>query len=76
MENNIIYRPPTSSILQELQEVQMQSYAQRRGNLTHYVSTLHIPNAEDKDAGRYQCIISNEYGSAYSSRANINVYGK
>lgn len=57
-------------------DVQMVNYAQRRGNLTHYVSTLHITNADDTDAGRYHCIISNEYGSAYSSRANINVYGK
>ncbi|KAH3881286.1 hypothetical protein DPMN_005211, partial [Dreissena polymorpha] len=57
-----------------LTNVKTEDTAQRSGNLTHYVSRLHILDARDTDAARYQCVISNEYGSAYSKRANINVY--
>ena len=53
----------------------MENYARHHGNLTHYSSSLHLINARDEDAGKYQCIISNEFGSAYSKRSNVNVYG-
>ncbi|XP_045167054.2 leucine-rich repeats and immunoglobulin-like domains protein 2 [Mercenaria mercenaria] len=57
-----------------LSDVKTEDYAVRSGNLTHYTSKLHISNAQDVDAGKYHCVISNDYGSAYSKRANINVY--
>lgn len=52
----------------------VESYARHQGNLTHYTSRLYLINAKDSDAGKYQCIISNEFGSAYSKRSNVNVY--
>ena len=63
-------------LLQFLEGNNMESYAVHQGDLTHYTSRLHLINARDEDAGKYQCIISNEFGSAYSRKSNVNVYGK
>ncbi|WAR25980.1 LRIG3-like protein [Mya arenaria] len=38
-----------------LTDAKTEDTAQRSGNLTHYVSKLHIFDAKDTDAGRYQC---------------------
>ena len=62
--------------LQLLEGDNVESYARHQGDLTHYTSRLYLINAKDSDAGKYQCIISNEFGSAYSKRSNVNVYGK
>lgn len=43
-------------------------------NYTLHTSTLLINNIQDKDEGRYQCIISNRFGSAYSNKAHITVH--
>ncbi|KAK3605813.1 hypothetical protein CHS0354_002430 [Potamilus streckersoni] len=55
-------------------EGNIENYANRSGNVTHYISKLHIILAQDSDAGRYQCIISNKFGSGYSKRAQISVH--
>ena len=39
-------------------------------------SRLHIWPVQDSDAGRYQCVASNELGSSYSSYAIVSVNGK
>ena len=37
-------------------------------------SELRMSNLTYDDAGKYQCVVSNEYGATYSDRANITVY--
>ena len=53
----------------------MENYA-RRHDMTLYTSRLSLINVKENDAGKYQCIISNGFGSSYSKRSNVNVYGK
>ncbi|XP_076338917.1 uncharacterized protein LOC143240409 isoform X2 [Tachypleus tridentatus] len=42
--------------------------------VTKHASLLHIRNISDDDEGRYQCVISNQYGTAYSDKAHITVH--
>lgn len=39
------------------------------------VSKLGIYKAETRDAGLYQCIVSNSFGTTYSQKSNISVLG-
>lgn len=45
------------------------------GRMSYMTSELLLQNITDEDAGRYQCIVSNDFGSTYSSRAKITVHG-
>lgn len=45
------------------------------GRTNLMTSELLLQNITDEDAGRYQCIVSNDFGSTYSSRAKITVHG-
>ena len=54
----------------------MENFATSDGEIKRYTSKLHLHNIQDKMAGQYQCVVSNEFGSAFSQRAKINVYGK
>lgn len=40
------------------------------------VSKLGIHKAETRDAGLYQCIVSNSFGTTYSQKSNISVLGE
>ncbi|XP_057370279.1 leucine-rich repeats and immunoglobulin-like domains protein 3 [Daphnia carinata] len=44
------------------------------GRTNLMTSVLLLQNITDEDAGRYQCIVSNDFGSTYSSRAKITVH--
>lgn len=44
------------------------------GDVTEYTSRLHLFNMSNRDEGRYQCIISNHFGSTYSQKAKITVH--
>lgn len=46
------------------------------GRTNLMTSELLLQNITDDDAGRYQCVVSNDFGSTYSSRAKITVHGK
>lgn len=48
----------------------------QQGNFTVLTSFLNIHNIQDEDEGRYQCVISNNFGSVYSNKARITVHGK
>lgn len=37
------------------------------------LSVLEIPNVTHADAGKYQCIVSNNFGTTYSNKAKINI---
>ena len=37
-------------------------------------SELHLHNMTYEDAGKYQCVVKNKFGTTYSERANITVY--
>nr|XP_050027709.1 leucine-rich repeats and immunoglobulin-like domains protein 3 [Dermacentor andersoni] len=39
-----------------------------------FTSYLHLRNIQNKDEGRYQCVIRNQFGSVYSNHSNISVY--
>lgn len=39
-----------------------------------FTSYLHLRNIQNKDEGRYQCVIRNQFGSVYSNQSNISVY--
>jgi len=43
------------------------------GKGTEHESVLFLANISDSDAGRYQCVASNNYGTTYSQKAKISV---
>ena len=45
------------------------------GRSNQMTSELLLHNISDEDSGRYQCVVSNDFGSTYSSRASIAVHG-
>lgn len=44
------------------------------GDITEYRSTFMLYNISYKDEGRYQCVITNDFGSTYSQKAKITVH--
>ncbi|XP_055929380.1 leucine-rich repeats and immunoglobulin-like domains protein 3 [Argiope bruennichi] len=50
------------------------NFSIRQGNYTLSTSILNIRNIQDEDEGRYQCVISNAFGSVYSGKARITVH--
>ncbi|KFM73600.1 Leucine-rich repeats and immunoglobulin-like domains protein 3, partial [Stegodyphus mimosarum] len=52
----------------------MRNFSVRRGNFTVFTSFLNIYNVRDEDEGRYQCVISNHFGSVYSNKTRITVH--
>lgn len=46
----------------------------RKDGITEHASLLHIRNIDDDDEGRYQCVISNRFGTAYSEKAHVTVH--
>lgn len=54
----------------------IENFASQEDDITNYVSKLHLRNIQDGAAGKYQCIISNNFGPAYSKKADITVHGK
>lgn len=45
------------------------------GGVMEYTTILHLRRATFADEGRYQCIITNHFGSTYSSKAQVVVNG-
>ncbi|XP_071509547.1 uncharacterized protein [Diadema antillarum] len=42
--------------------------------VNEYTSVLSLPHIREEEEGRYQCIISNEFGSTYSKKAKVTVH--
>ncbi|XP_076447859.1 uncharacterized protein LOC143284771 isoform X2 [Babylonia areolata] len=57
-----------------LPDTKVENFANSDGDIKRYTSRLHLHTVQDQDAGHYQCVVSNQYGPAFSHRAKINVY--
>ncbi|XP_072528739.1 leucine-rich repeats and immunoglobulin-like domains protein 3 [Salminus brasiliensis] len=42
--------------------------------VTEYTTTLQLRNVESSNEGKYQCVISNHFGSTYSAKAKLTVH--
>ncbi|MBN3297422.1 LRIG2 protein, partial [Amia calva] len=48
-------------------------YREQEGELVEYTTLLHLLNVNFTDEGRYQCVVTNHFGSNYSNRAKLTV---
>ncbi|CAB1450189.1 unnamed protein product [Pleuronectes platessa] len=56
-----------------LYDAEVQNYARFQEGELIYTTMLHVLNVNFTDEGRYQCVVSNHFGSNYSSRAKLTV---
>lgn len=56
-------------------DTQVDTISTDRG-ITEASSKLYIYNVSHADAGKYQCMVSNNYGTTYSTKAKISVIGE
>ncbi|XP_028302210.1 leucine-rich repeats and immunoglobulin-like domains protein 2 [Gouania willdenowi] len=56
-----------------LYDAEVQNYARYQDGELIYTTVLHLLNVNFTDEGRYQCVISNHFGSNYSNRARLTV---
>ncbi|XP_038666521.1 leucine-rich repeats and immunoglobulin-like domains protein 1 isoform X1 [Scyliorhinus canicula] len=59
-----------------LHDAEIENFAHVRakdGEVMEYTTVLHLRKVKFTDEGRYQCIITNNFGSTYSNRAKLTV---
>ncbi|TRY89359.1 hypothetical protein DNTS_015298 [Danionella cerebrum] len=56
-----------------LHEAQVQNYARYQDQRLLYTTVLHLLNVNFTDEGQYQCVLSNHFGSNYSTLAKLTV---
>lgn len=56
-----------------LYDAKVQNYARYQDAELIYTTVLHLLNVNFTDEGRYQCVVSNHFGSNYSNRAKLTV---
>ncbi|TVK90467.1 Leucine-rich repeats and immunoglobulin-like domains protein 2 [Bagarius yarrelli] len=56
-----------------LSDAQVQNYARYQDLQLIYTSVLHLLNVNFTDEGRYQCVLSNNFSSNYSTEAKVTV---
>lgn len=56
-----------------LYDAEVQNYARYQDAELIYSTVLHLLNVNFTDEGRYQCVVSNHFGSNYSNRAKLTV---
>ncbi|XP_067907671.1 leucine-rich repeats and immunoglobulin-like domains protein 1 isoform X2 [Heterodontus francisci] len=59
-----------------LHDAEIENFAHVRakdGEVMEYTTILHLRKVKFTDEGRYQCMITNNFGSTYSSRAKLTV---
>lgn len=59
-----------------LYDAEIHNYAQYQEGELIYTTKLHLLNVNFTDEGRYQCVVSNHFGSNYSKRAELTVNGE
>ncbi|XP_041349993.1 leucine-rich repeats and immunoglobulin-like domains protein 3 [Gigantopelta aegis] len=57
-----------------LHHANVENRATTDGDVKRYTTLLHVFNIQNDMAGRYQCVISSDFGSTYSNKADINVH--
>lgn len=65
-----------SEILYDVDIENFVRYQQQAGEALEYTSVLHLFNVNFTDEGKYQCIVTNHFGSNYSQKAKLTVNGK
>lgn len=58
-----------------LHDAQVQNYARYHDQRLLYTTLLHLLNVNFTDEGQYQCVISNQFGSNYSTLSKLTVNG-
>ncbi|XP_054000229.1 leucine-rich repeats and immunoglobulin-like domains protein 3 [Hylaeus anthracinus] len=53
--------------------VQINTDSKESSGVTEAFSVLHLTNVTHDDAGRYQCMVTNNYGTTYSGKAKISI---
>uniref|UniRef100_A0AAV2M781 Ig-like domain-containing protein n=1 Tax=Knipowitschia caucasica TaxID=637954 RepID=A0AAV2M781_KNICA len=56
-----------------LYDAEVHNYARYQDGELMYTTVLHMLNVNFTDEGRYQCVVSNHFGSNYSNRARLTV---
>lgn len=62
-----------------LANADMENFAHVRaqdGEVMEYTTILHLRHVTFGHEGRYQCVITNHFGSTYSHKARLTVNGK
>ncbi|XP_051546506.1 leucine-rich repeats and immunoglobulin-like domains protein 3 [Myxocyprinus asiaticus] len=54
-------------------QAHLRSQAGEVSEVTEYTTTLQLRNVEFTSEGKYQCVISNHFGSSYSTKAKLTV---
>ncbi|XP_012500036.1 PREDICTED: leucine-rich repeats and immunoglobulin-like domains protein 2 [Propithecus coquereli] len=62
-----------SEILYDVDIENFVRYRQQAGEVLEYTSVLHLFNVNFTDEGKYQCIVTNHFGSNYSQKARLTV---
>ncbi|XP_072747226.1 uncharacterized protein [Anoplolepis gracilipes] len=57
----------------ELNEANLQNIGSSESGATEVTSMLHLINVTHANAGKYQCMVTNNYGTTYSAKAILNV---
>lgn len=52
------------------------STSRDRAGIMEYTTVLHLRDVKFEDEGRYQCVISNQFGSTYSNKAILSISGR
>uniref|UniRef100_A0A8D0HAL2 Leucine rich repeats and immunoglobulin like domains 2 n=1 Tax=Sphenodon punctatus TaxID=8508 RepID=A0A8D0HAL2_SPHPU len=62
-----------SEILYDAEIENFARYQQQGGEILEYTTVLHVFNVNFTDEGKYQCIVTNHFGSNYSNKAKLTV---
>lgn len=62
-----------SELLHDAKVENFARYQQQGAEVLEYTTVLHIFNVNFTDEGKYQCVVTNHFGSNYSSKAKLTV---
>ncbi|XP_071306598.1 leucine-rich repeats and immunoglobulin-like domains protein 2 isoform X2 [Agelaius tricolor] len=62
-----------SEVLYDADVENFARYQQQSGEVLEYTTVLHLFNVNFTDEGKYQCIVTNHFGSNYSNKAKLTV---